>query len=283
MVSVVVYTVVFFAASAFMPYSQGFMESNDLLLDENPTAILFHLVNFLWICFTIYFIIRNTPYAGKKLFIRLLYIMFFTIFFITFIGAMYSVEAFEGRITRLDYLFVMLTGLFSLLATIPIMIKFFGNKFIDNEIVQNRKIDIKTIAANLGICGLVYLVAYFIFAYLVQWQFEEFRNFYSDTQWGRAAWSGDRAGLLPWLSITVFRGILNGLFVLPLMSMITKNRRIFIIGLCLIYLAPAINHIAPNPIFPDAIRFLHLAGMTGTMLLFGVIIGNILWRNKKII
>ena len=283
-VSVAVYTIAFFVANALMPYSQGFMVSNDLHLEEHPTAMLFHIVNFLWICFAIYFIIRYTPYSGKKLFIRLLYITFFTVFFITFIGAMYSLEAFEGRITRLDYFFVMLTGLFSLLATIQLMIKFFGNKTIDNAVFQNRKLDVKTITTYLGICGIVYFAAYFIVAYLVQWQFEEFRNYYSDTQWGRAAWGGDRSGLFLWLSITVLRGLLNGLFILPLVSMITKSRHIFIISLCLIYLAPAIIHIAPNPMFPDTVRYLHLAGMTGTMLLFGVITGSILWRivNKDI-
>jgi len=282
LLSVAVYAFAFIVASGFMPYSNGFLEFSDLILEEHPIAMLSQLVNFAWICFTIYFIIKHTHYAGKKLFVRMLYVLFFTMFFITFLGAMYSVDAFEGRVTRLDFLLVMLTGLISLLPTLLLMIKLFGNKDEKTTIIENSKLDIKTVVVILGICGLVYFVAYFIFAYLVQWQFEEFRNFYSDTQWGRAAWGGDYSGLFPWLSITILRGILNGLFVLPLLSMITKNKRTFLVGLCLIYLAPAINHIAPNPMFPDTVRLLHLAAMTGSMLSFGIIVGNILWGKTKI-
>ena len=281
MLSVAVYAVAFMAASAFMPYSKGFMEYNELILEEHPIALLAQLVNFAWICFTIYFIIKHTPYVGKKLFARMLYVLFFTMYFITFLGAMYSVDAFGGRITSLDFLLVMFSGLISLLPTTLLMIKFFGNKDEATTIIENKKLDIKTVAEILGISGLVYFVVYFIFAYLVQWQFEGFRNFYSDTQWGRAAWGGDYSGLFPWLSITALRGILNGLFVLPLLSMITKNKRTFMIGLCLIYMAPAINHVAPNPMFPDTVRLLHLAAMSGSMLSFGLIVGNILWRKTK--
>ena len=281
LLSFVVYTVVFFIGNSFMPFSQGFTELNELMLEEHPEATLFHLLNFAWICFAIYFIIKHASYAGGKLVLRILCITFFTVFFITFVGAMYSVNAFEGRITRLDFLFVMLTGLLSLLVAIPLMVKFFGNKNARTAITKNMNLHMKTTAIKLGLCGLVYFAAYFIFAFSVQWQFEEFRNFYSDTQWGRAAWGSDRSGLFPWLSITVLRGILNGLFVLPLLSIISKNKRKFIIGLCLIYLAPAINHIAPNPMFPDTVRLLHLTAMAGTMLLFGVIVGNILWGKRK--
>ena len=280
--AVAVYVIAYMIASAFMPFSKGFLEFSDLIIEEHPIAFVAQLANFTWVCFIIYFIINNTHYTGRRLFVSMLYVLFFTMFFITFLGAMYSVSAFEGRVTRLDFLFVMLSGLFALLATIPLMIKLFGKKNEDTTIVENRKLDLKTVIQILAFCGLLYIVVYFIFAFFVQWQFVEFRNFYSDTQWGQAAWGGDRSGLFPWLSITLIRGILNGLFVLPLLSMITKNKRTFLIGLCLIYLAPAVNHIAPNPMFPDTVRLLHLTAMAGSMLLFGLIVGNILWGKSKV-
>jgi len=279
--AVAAYIVAFMVASGFMPYSKGFLEFSDLIIEQHPIALVAQLVNYAWICFTIYFIIKHTPYTGKKLFVRMFYVLFFTIFFITFLGAMYSDNAFEGKVTRLDFLFVMFTGLISLLVTIPLMIKLFGKKTEDTAIIEIRKLDIKTTAQILMFCGLLYMVVYFLFAFFVQWQFVEFRNFYSDTQWGQAAWGDDRSALFPWLSITFIRGVLNGLFVLPLLSMIAKNKRTFIIGLCLIYLAPAVNHVAPNPMFPDTVRLLHLTGMAGSMLFFGLIVGNILWKKTK--
>ena len=168
-----------------------------------------------------------------------------------------------------------------MLTTIPLIMRFFQNKDAANIIVKRQKIDIKTIAIKLGLCGVVYLGAYFLFALFFQWQFEEFRIFYWYTPWGQAAWGGNYSGIIPWLSITILRGVLNGLFILPMLSVIDKNKTTFIIGICLIYVAPAINHVAPNPMYPDTVRLVHLVAMTGSMLLFGIIVGNILWGSKS--
>ena len=273
--SVFVYAIAFMIAGAFLPYSEGFLE---IMTEQPPVAFLIQFVSFVWVCFAIYFIVKHTPYAGKKLFFRTLYILFLTMFFITFLGAMYSADAFDGKVTRLDFLSVMLTGLFSLLVTIPLMIRFFGNKSEAIAVIEIKKLDIKTTAQFLAFCGVLYMAVYFLFAFFVQWQFADFREFYGDTQWGQAAWGDDNSGLFAWLSITLIRGMLNGLFVLPLLAMITQNKRVFIIGLCLIYLAPALSHLSPNPMFPDTVRYLHLVAMAGSMLLFGLIVGNVLWK-----
>jgi hypothetical protein len=263
-----------------MPHSQVFLERS-AMLDEHPYAMLFHVLNFAWVCFAVYFVIKHTPYAGKKLFFRTLYVTFFIVFFITFIGAMYSISAFGYMLTRFDFLLFMFTGLFALLATLPLMIKLFGNKNASDTHIAHSGIGIKTAAAKVGICGIAYVGVYFIIANLVQWRFEGFRNFYLDTPWGLAAWGGDYSGLPFWLFITVLRGMLNVFFALPLVSMLSKNKRTFIIGLCLMYLAPAVNHIGPSPIFPDAVRIAHLLGMVCTMLMFGILVGNILWARAK--
>ena len=193
---------------------------------------------------------------------------------------MYSLIAFEGRITALDFLFNMIVGLIALLVTIPVMIKFFQNKGACNITSEYIKNDLKATVVKLGLCGITYFVAYFIFAFFFQWRFEVFRSFYSATQWGQTAWGGNISGLFPFLSITFIRGILNGVFILPLVSMITKSKHKFVTAICLVCIAPAMNHIPPNPIFPDMVRFVHLGGMTGTMLLFSLVAGNILWRAK---
>ena len=279
LVCVVIYTVVYIIVNAFMPYSQEFMEAN-IAEHRSAAMMLLMLVPIFWNCFAAYFIIKNTHFNGTKLFVRLLFVMFFVMFFITYIGAMYSLIAFEGNITALDFLFTMIAGLISLLVTIPIMIKFFQNKNEYNITSDSIKNDFKATVVKLGLCGITYFVAYFIFAFFFQWRFEVFRNFYSSTQWGQTAWGGNISGLFPFLSITFIRGILNGIFILPLVSMITQSKYKFVTAICLVCIAPAMNHIPPNPIFPDTVRLVHLGGMTGTMLLFSLVAGNILWSGK---
>jgi hypothetical protein len=46
------------------------------------------------------------------------------------------------------------------------------------------------------------------------------------------------------------------------------------------YLCTAFQLIIPNKLFPDIVRIAHLIEMTGSMLLFGIIVGNILWGKR---
>ena len=70
MLCTVVYAVIFTAAYAVMPFSQSFKELGG---SGNPSDLLFMLVNAAWVCFTIFFIIRNfylLLYAEKGIFIK---------------------------------------------------------------------------------------------------------------------------------------------------------------------------------------------------------------------
>lgn len=62
--------------------------------------------------------------------------------------------------------------------------------------------------------------------------------------------------------------------------MFGENKRVFIIAACLVFVAPAINHVMPNPMFHDMVRLAHLMGMTGTMALFGIVAGGVLWGRR---
>jgi len=64
--------------------------------------------------------------------------------------------------------------------------------------------------------------------------------------------------------------------IIPIRRMI-KNKPAFLISVCLIYLCTAVVLIIPNVLFPDMVRIAHLIEMSGSMLLFGIIAGNILW------
>ncbi|MDR0301642.1 MAG: hypothetical protein LBI04_04920 [Treponema sp.] len=274
----IIYTVLFVLVSALVPFSQGFKELGS---SEHPTALLFMFINGAWVCFTIYFIIKHSNYSGIKLFINVLFVMFFINFFMTQIETWFFGHAFA--LTKPDIILIMLSGLFPLLGTTALLIKFFQNK---NAVYEKEKINIKSILIKLGIIGIIYLCVYLLFGYFVLWQFEEARLFYSGStanlKLGESMGNtnigiGTNSIFIP---LQILRGILFGIFILPLKNMMsTKNT--FIASVCLVYLCTAVQLIIPNVLFPDMVRIAHLIEMSSSMLLFGMIAGNTMWGKSK--
>jgi len=270
---IIVYAIVFIAANALMPFSEGFKE---LAASENPSGILYILVFAAWVCFTIYFIIQNTNCNGIKLFINVVFAVFFIQSFMTQIETMFFTHAFPA-FQKSDIVFVTITGLFPVLAAAALLIKFFQNK---NSVVEKNKTGIKNILIRLGAIGIIYLFVYMVFGYFVAWQFEELRIFYSGSPeklsfWGQTINNFKTNRII--FPFQINRGILFGLAIIPIKNMVNKKKNIFIISVCLLYLCTAIQLIIPNALFPDMVRIAHLVEMSSSMLLFGVIVGNILW------
>jgi hypothetical protein len=184
-------------------------------------------------------------------------------------------------LTKLDIILIMFAGLFPLLVTIALLVKFFQNK---NVVCETVKINVKDILTKLGIIGIIYLCVYMLFGYFVAWQFEELRLFYSGSTeklsfWGQMANNIKTNPII--IPFQIFRGMLFGLAVIPIKYMVNKNKKDFIISVCLIYLCTAIVLIIPNALFPEIVRIAHLIEMSSSMLLFGIIVGNILWNKGK--
>ena len=156
LLATVIYTVLFMLANTLLPFSQGFKE---LSSSGDPMALLFLLISSAWTCLAIYFVIKHTEYFGKKLFINLLFVMFFIQYFMTQIETLFFGSAFTV-ITKLDIILIMFTGLFPLSGVIALLVKFFQNK---NNVCETAKINIKDIIMKLGIIGIIYLCVYMIF------------------------------------------------------------------------------------------------------------------------
>jgi hypothetical protein len=248
-------------------------------------AVLLILPLISCVCLSMYFIIRYTHFSGRKIFIRVFFITFFVAILIPYSGTLYSFDVFEGAMTKLDAILVMFSHVPSLVIILLIMIRIcqsgtFFNQAELVETVDKKKPDIKSFVINLGLGGTVYAIAYLIFAIFFQWQFDEFRTFYSDTPWGQGFWSGNNSLLFIFASFTIIRGMFYGFIALILLSMVNKSKIVYITSICLIFISPALNHLVPNTFMPSIVRFLHLISMTGSMLLFGIIMGNILWRRN---
>ena len=279
MLCVVVYAAVFMIVMGFIPFSQGFTEMYEQMqASQTPMSSLIALLPFIWNCFAACFIIRHASIGGGKLFLRLLYVMFFVMYFMPQIWGAES-AGIHG-VTVLDLLLIMIPGLFSLLATIPLMIRFFQNKNTVETVGEPSKPTQrfpKNTIIKIGLGGLVFAGAYIIILLAVQRNFEVYRLFYADTAWMQAAHGDNLAGLLPLFFIPFLRGVTNGFFVLPLLSVIAKNKFVFIIAICLVVIAPGLGNIAPSPLYPDTVRFLLMASMTVVPMSSGIFLGNVLW------
>ena len=272
-ISVVVYTIVFILANTIVPFSQGVRE---LATSDDPLSLVFLLMTSVWVCFTIYYIIKHAQISGIKLFIQLVLVMFLVQIFMAQIETLFFGQAFPA-LTKWDVLLIMTVGLMTLLVTVAIMVIFFQNK---DAMVEKKAIDTKTISKKLIIIGVLYVFVYFIFGYYVAWQFEDLRVLYSGSPEKLTFWK-HLASINPILyPFQLLRGILFGVCVLPLMNMV-KTKKEFGISVCMMYLYLGIVFLMPNALFPGMARIGHLLEMTSSMLFFGLIVSNILWVNKN--
>jgi hypothetical protein len=276
---IIVYAIVFIVANAFMPFSQGFKE---LAASGNSSGILFILVSAAWVCFTIFFIMRNTHWNGIKLFFNIVLVVFFIQSFMTQIETLFFGYAFPA-FPKLDIIFITIAGLFPVLAVVLLLLKFFQNK---DSVFEKNEINIKSTLIRLSVIGVIYLFVYMVFGYFVAWQFEELRIFYSGSSeklsfWGQTVNNFKINPII--FPFQIIRGILFGAAIIPIRKMVNKNKITFIISVCLLYLCTAVQLIIPNALFPDMVRLAHLVEMSSSMLLFGVMVGNILWPNKFIV
>jgi len=272
---IIVYAIVFIMANVLMPFSQSFKE---LAGSGSTLGVLYILIFAACVCFTIFFIIRNTHLKGIKLFFNTVFVVFFIQSFMTQIETMFFSYAFPA-FSKSDIIFVTLVSLFSVLAVVPLLIKFFQNK---DFAFERKKINIKSILIKLSVIGVIYLFIYMIFGYFVAWQFEELRIFYSGSPekisfWGQLFNNFKTTPII--FPFQIIRGILFGVAIIPIGNMVNKNKIIFIICVCLLYLCTVIQLIIPNALFPDMVRIVHLLEMSSSMLLFGVVVGIILWGN----
>ena len=277
LLAAILFSILFIVSTALLPFSQGFKELGS---SGNPMTILFLFISGVWTCFTIFFVIKHTDYSGKILFLNLLFVIFFIQYFMTQIETLFFGHAFIV-LSKFDIVLLMLAGLFPLLGVTALLVKFFQHEE-DNIVYEREKINIKDILIKLGIIGIIYLCVYMLFGYFVAWQFEELRIFYSGSTEKLSFWEKlvNNVKTNPIIfPFQILRGILFGIAIIPIKNMVSKNKMVFITSVCLVYLCTAVVLIIPNALFPDMVRIAHLIEMSSSMLLFGIIVGNILWSN----
>ena len=274
LLSTIVYTIVYIMANVVMPYSQGLKE---LGTSDDPDGMVYLLIVTAFVCFTIYFIIRHSQFKGIKLFLNIVFVLFFVHLFMAQIETLYFGYAFPA-LTTLDVVLIMVAGLIPLLVTVPLMIKFFQK---NNDIATERmEMNLQSLLIKLGVIGIIYTCIYMIFGYFVAWQFEELRIFYSGSAEKLSFWPHLFSNDPKLYLFQILRGILFAAFVLPLTSMI-RAKMALMTSVCLVYAYLGIVLLLPTKLFPDMVRMGHFLEVTSSMILFGIIVGNILWNNRN--
>ncbi len=272
MLVVFVYSVLYTLPNMFLPFSQAFKSVNSSAAD--PLSAVFLMVISVFNCFLLHFLVSRSSWRGAKRIAGIVFSVFMVASFMTQIETLFFGGAFEALTTG-DVLLIMLAPLPSIVAATLLLVKFYGRKEASPEA---GSLPIVPLIKRIAVLGAVYAVVYFLFGYFVAWQFEDLRVFYS----GSAVDAGFIGQLMNnELIIYPFqylRGLMFVSFTLPLLSMLRKNKKAFLISVCLVYLTTAIVLVIPNPLFPDTVRWAHFAEMLSSMLLFGIITGYVLYK-----
>ncbi|MEJ1239717.1 hypothetical protein WBG78_16390 [Chryseolinea sp. T2] len=270
-------TIAFFVVSALMPYSTAFKAINQ---SADPSVALYILATISWTCFTIVYIVKRSRWEKKKLMIVLPLMLFLVLSFMMQIETMFFGHAFKV-LTIGDILLIMIANGTVPLVAAPLSLILFRRKDIRTGLgpaymaSASNLFGSQSLLIKLALTGIIYVVIYFVFGYFVAWQVSDLRAFYT----GRETDNGFIGGLIDNLRdrpvifpFQFFRGVLFGLFVLPLAQMFSNQPRTLLISLLLVFSTVSITLIIPNALFPDSVRWGHFREMMSSMSVFAVVV-----------
>jgi hypothetical protein len=273
--------VVFSAVSAFMPYSHSFKTANQ---SADPSVILYVFIAVAWTCFAIVYIVIQSSWRKTKLMIYLTVILFLVIAFMTQIETLFFGHAFKVLTTG-DILLIMVANGSMFVVAVPLSVAFFKRKDEPKAIAEGTSLfDVPGLTAKLSLIGISYVVIYFVFGYFVAWSVKDLRAFYTghETDHGFIGTQlinlQERPIIYPFQFI---RGVLFGLFVLPLIQMFPGRPGTLLVSLILVFSSVGITLIIPNVLFPDTVRWAHFREMTSSMCVFALLIWWI-YRGRRL-
>ncbi len=284
---VIVSTIGFMAVSAFLPFSDAFVSGSRAAGDS---ALPFVLLNNAWMCLAIVYIVLTSGWRKRRLIPAVIFTVFMVAWVMTQIETAFFREAFRS-LTSADMALIALSNGVFLLIAVPLAVTFFG-RVQSTEIAPavEQPQNLKTLMTRLGVIGVAYLVVYFFFGYFVAWREPQVRVFYSGSSEDHGFIQSliDNYRNIPVIyPFQVLRGILFGLFVLPLVNMFRGRPSQLLISLVLVYSCTGMGLLIPNFLFPDAVRWAHFREMMSSMFLFAIIVWLVFTRiqpaNSKVV
>ena len=241
---------------------------------ETQTAALVALGLFFVFSILFYAAAVQSQQYGWRLYLALLSIYAGFQVVMTQVETLIFLPAFT-QLTRLDVGQMVLNSLLCIALYLAVLITLAGRWRRPADVEHRRGIALPTgLVWKVLLLALVYPVVYFVFGYVIAWQFEAVRAYYATTP---AVYD------LPILAaIQVLRGAAWVLFGLPIFTLFDKPGRTVLFAMLFYALLPSLVLLHPNPLMPAAVRYPHLLEMTSSMALFGLIasavmLGGRLW------
>ena len=253
---VILTTAAFLLVSSILPYSPDFKAA---ARNSNPFAIVYVLITIGWICLAITYIVKHSPWKASRLIPALIFSLFFVYSFMAQIETFFFSSAFHN-LTRSDIFLIMIANGVIIFAGVPLAIKLFGKgrkEEIENDDKALQSFSFSELIIKLSIIGVSYMIVYFVFGYYVAWQVKDLRIFYSGhpDDNGFLSILGNNFHENPVIYPFQFvRGVLFGLFVLPLVNMFRTRPVVLLVSLILVFLSLGVSLVVPNFLFPDTVR-----------------------------
>ncbi len=263
---------IFVSISAIVPYSQSFRSLSN---NSDPMDIVYLLALNFFCCYTIFYVIRNSPFSNLKTMICLSISLPCVYIFMTQIETLFFASAFP-ILTKTDILLIVFCNTFSLIIGVLIGNRMFARKEVSEEHKTNREVSfsLRELIIKVLIIGFLYAIIYFLFGYFVAWQSEDLRIFYSGSSFKESFLDklisnfNENPFIYPF---QIVRGIFFGLFILPIVYLFRYKSRALLISIILVYETTAVCLIIPNGLFPDSVRWAHFVEMSTSMLLFAFV------------
>ncbi|MDR0864649.1 MAG: hypothetical protein LBO74_06920 [Candidatus Symbiothrix sp.] len=268
---VICLTFIFILLAAVLPYSQTIENADGGI---HLSGIVYLVINSLWICLAIFYVAKKSPLKNDETIGGLSFSLFFIYAFMPQIEPLLFKNTVLA-LDRIDVLFIMIVhGISVVLATL-LGVRLFRGHFKPSRYTRKSKYFSTTdILIKLLLTGVSYMVIYFVFEYFVTWKIEEVRIFYTG--------SSQDVGFVPRLIeiwnhtpslyfVQLARGVLFGLFILPVVNMFRKKSLVLLISIILIFESSAISLIIPNLVYPEVVRTGHLWEMISSLFLFAII------------
>ncbi|HEY9488413.1 MAG TPA: hypothetical protein VIQ51_08775, partial [Chryseosolibacter sp.] len=162
-------TICFILVSAFLPYSE---ELKNLNKNAGAGALPSLVLNFVWLCGAILFVIRNSTWKGLKLMGGVIVVFFCVSIAMTQIETLFFADAFP-LLTKRDIFLIAVANGVPIFAAVPLSMWLFRSSSAEGIPEYNTGFpQIGRLFPGLVLIGLLYLIIYFVFGYFVAWQEE---------------------------------------------------------------------------------------------------------------
>jgi hypothetical protein len=236
--------------------------------------IVYLLISCVWISLTVAYISAKS-HAGTT---QTVASLFCSLFFIYVVMPQIEILFFDTFYVTYD-INRLLLGIGN---TIPVIIAvWLGNKFFGIEYTPSKysrepeKFTFTDLFIKWLLTGVIYMFIYFVAGYFLFWRIGANHIFYHGENHNTGLiiktveiWNTNPLIYL----ISFIKGLLYGLFLLPVIHLFRKRTFPMLISLVLLLETPAIDLIIPDFLFPNALRTGNPIEITGSLFLFAVLV-----------